>query len=438
MKRNSSMKLHRLPQLLLLGAAIAASSAACGGKQQVGDGAASGSSRAAEREAQQAIGSGGERTAAAAAEIAQAQTPEEREAARQRVIQAKREDAAVLYLEGAHGSRDYRRLERLMSEILEATPNDPDALFNLGLLKYEQGDTPAAIEYWNQATAANESYARGLAAVGTLRYMDGDVAGAEQIFLQCVERSETEAGCNINLAQIARTRALGDGRLTSAEARDSILRLRWALGGESRNPQAYADLARVYREMGQLDLALLVSVNAVQLGIEEAPVLNQLGLVHLRKDNVVEAYAAFNHAVQIDPNFLDAWMNIGAMALSFRDFEVANDAFGRVVAGADRIPEDQLVDAILSHGVAKRGVDDLAGAEADYKRVLELRPNDTRALFNLGVLYQEGHRDYREAVTWFERFQTAYAQPDSQLGKDVAHRLTTLNALIQILEMDGN
>lgn len=437
MKRNRTMQLQRLPLLLLFGSSLALSSAACGGKQSTSSAAAAGaSSREAAREAQQAVGSGGERTQAAAQEIAQAQTPEEREAARARVIQAKREDAAEIFLAGTPGNRDYRRLESIQREILDQVPNDPEALFNLGVLKYERGDRAGAIELWNQATTASPTYSRGLANLGALQYLDGDVAAAEQTFLRCVERSETEPGCNINLAAIARDRALADGRVTSAEAQESIQRLRWALGGESRNSQAYADLARVYRELGQLDLALLVCVNAVKLGIEEAPVLNQLGLIHLRKNNIVEAYAAFNRAVQIEPTFLDAWMNIGAMALSFRDYQTANDAFKRVVERGAELPQDQLVDAVLSHGVSKRGLDDLAGAEADYNRVLQLRPNDTRALYNLGVLYQEGHRDYRKAVDWFTRFQTAYNQPNSKLGKEVAQRLTTLAALIQILEMD--
>lgn len=436
MKTSNVMKMNRLPLTLFLGASLAMSAAACGGKQQTSDAASAGVSREAAREAQQAVGAGGERTAAAAAEIAQAQTPEEREAARQRVIAAKRQDAAEIYLSGTVGNRDYARLERISREILDAVPNDAESLFNLGVIKYEKGDRAGAIQFWNQATAADESFARGLANIGAMHYLDGNVAEAERIFLQCVERSETEPGCNINLAAIGMARASADGRVTMDEVRDPIIRLRWALGGESRNGQAYADLARVYLSVGQIDLAQLVCVNAVKLGIEEAPVLNQLGLVHLRKDNIVEAYAAFNRAVQLDPTFLDAWMNIGAMALSFRDYQTSNDAFNRVVARGNELPQDQLVDAVLSLGVTKRGLDDLAGAESDYQRVLQLRPNDTRALYNLGVLYQEGHRDYRKAVEWFTRFQSAFNQPNSALGKEVAQRVTTLNALIQILEMD--
>lgn len=436
MKTSNVMKMNRLPLTLFLGASLAMSVSACGGKQQTTDAAAAGVTREAAREAQQAVGAGGERTAAAAAEIAQAQTPEEREAARQRVIAAKRQDAAEIYLSGTVGNRDYARLERISREILDAVPNDAESLFNLGVIKYEKGDRAGAIQFWNQATEADESFARGLANIGAMHYLDGNVAEAERIFLQCVERSETEPGCNINLAAIGMARASADGRVTMDEVRDPIIRLRWALGGESRNGQAYADLARIYLSVGQIDLAQLVCVNAVKLGIEEAPVLNQLGLVHLRKDNIVEAYAAFNRAVQLDPTFLDAWMNIGAMALSFRDYQTSNDAFNRVVARGNELPQDQLVDAVLSLGVTKRGLDDLAGAEADYQRVLQLRPNDTRALYNLGVLYQEGHRDYRKAVEWFTRFQSAYNQPNSVLGKEVAQRVTTLNALIQILEMD--
>lgn len=406
------MKIVRLPALLLLASSVALSSAACGGKQSK-----DGTSRRAQ--------------AAAEAQM----TPEEREAAREERVDQTAQEAIQDYITaGSASQRDYRRIENRLKDVLKERPEDGDIMFNLGLVRYEQNDRKGAEEWWQKATDSSPTYARGLANLGMLQLVDGNVEEAEAIFRQCVERSQTEPGCNINLALISRNRNLTDGSLTRAEAQASIDHLRFALGGEARNATAYADLARVYHEMGQLPLARLVCENAILLGIDEAPLHNRLGLVALAEDDVIVAYQEFQRAAALDPDYQDAWMNIGAMALSFRDYEMAHSAFGKVLENEESLTNAVLVDAILSQGVAHRGLDDLDAAEKKYKRVLELRPGDVRALYNLGVLYQEAHRDYKAAVRWFEEFDRAPGQKSAELVADVRQRITTLNTLIELLE----
>lgn len=417
MRGFDTMKILRLPALLLLASSVALSSAACGGKQK-GQ-------------------SGEERRAQAAAEAEM--TPEEieasRAAAREAAIDQTAEEAMQDYISaGSASQRDYRRIENRLKDVLKERPEDGDVMFNLGLVRYEQNDRKGAEEWWQKATDSSPTYARGLANLGMLQLVDGDVDAAEAIFRACVERSQTEPGCNINLALISRNRSLTNEKLTREEAQASIDHLRFALGGEARNATAYADLARIYHEMGQLPLARLVCENAILLGIDEAPLHNRLGLVALAEDDVIVAYQEFQKAAQLDPDYQDAWMNIGAMALSFRDYEMAHAAFGKVLENEDVLTEAVLVDAILSQGVANRGRDDLAAAEKEYKRVLELRPGDVRALYNLGVLYQEAHRDYKAAVRWFEEFDRATGKKDEKLVADVRQRITTLNTLIELLE----
>lgn len=404
--------IFRIPAMLLVTSALTLGVTACGGKQKT-------------REAEDPA-------------LVNA-TPEERaqirEQQREAAIDARSDAAIDDYLSSASTSdRNYRNIESALKDVLKERPNDGDTMFNIGLVRYEQGDRKGAEEWWKKATESSPTYARGLANLGMLQMVDGNLAEAEALFQECVGRSQTEPGCNINLALIARNRALGDGTLTRAEAQTPIDHLRFALGGEARNGTAYADLARVYHEMGQLSLARLVCENAILLGIDEAPLHNRLGLISLAEQNVIVAYREFQRAAELDPDYQDAWMNIGAMALNFRDYEMADVAFKKVLADEDDLTLSVKVDAVLSYGVARRGLDDLAGAEREYKRVLTLKPGDTRALFNLGVLYQEAHRDYASAVTWFEQFEQANTDKSSPLAADVRQRVTTLKALIELLQ----
>lgn len=422
MKPLNIMKTFRLSASAIFVASMALSFGACGGKQ-----ATDTTMTRAERQEQR--------------EMEAQMTPEELEALRQKQLD-ERLDAAITsavdeYLESdTSDGRNYKTIEKELLGVLKERPDDAEVMFNMGVLKYEQDDLEAAEEWWVKATEADESYTGGMANIGMLRLQEGNVEAAKEVLNRCIERSQTAPGCNINLALIYRQENIVDGKLTRAQAQKSIDHLRFALGGDSRNATAYADLARIYHEMGQLALARQVAENAILLGINEAPLHNRLGLVSLADDDVITAYREFEKAVQLNPEYLDAWMNIGAMALSFRDYSAAHRAFEMVLKHRDRLEEDELVDAILSFGVAKRGLDDLEGAEAMYKEVLDLRDHDVRALYNLGVLHQEARGDYNTAVKWFTEVVNAPGDKDRKLLADVEHRIETLTILIELLEED--
>lgn len=418
MNADKNMKIYRLPAILFFALAAILAFGACGGKQSKGDGLSK-----QERKEQKA----------AEAEM----TPEELEALRQEKLDEDVDAAIEEYLaSNTSEGRDYKTIEKQLKSVLKERPDDGDVMFNLGVLAYEQGDVEGAVDWWNKATDSSDTYTRGMANLGMLKLADGDVDGAKAIFEECVERSQTAPGCNINLALISRNENLVDGRLTRQTAQAAIDHLRFALGGDARNATAYADLARIYHEMGQLELARQVCENAILLGIDEAPLHNRLGLVSLADDDVITAYKEFQRAVELDPEFLDAWMNIGAMALNFRDYDTAHYAFETVLKYRDRLSEDNLVDAILSYGVAKRGRDDLEGAEAQYKEVLKLRDHDVRALYNLGVLQQEARGDYDAAVKWFTEVVNTPGATDEKLLADARQRIETLNTLMEFLRED--
>lgn len=422
MKPVDVMKTFRVSALLFFAAAIVLAVGACGGKQSTDS-----TMTREERQEQK--------------ELEAQMTPEELEELRieqlNERLDATLDEAVDIYLAAdTTDDRDYKAIQKKLEEVLKERPEEGDIMFNIGVLRYEQGDLEGAEQWWQKATDSSDTYTGGMANIGVLRLQQGDIDGAKEIFNACVERSQTAPGCNINLALIKRNENIDDGSLTRAQAQPSIDHLRFALGGDGRNATAYADLARIYYELGQPALARQVAENAIQLGIDEAPLHNRLGLVSLADDDVIVAYKEFQRAVQLDPEFVDAWMNIGAMALSFRDYDAAHQAFEMVLKHRERLEKDNLVDAILSYGVAKRGRDDLDGAEALYKEVLELRNNDVRALYNLGVLHQEAHSDYKEAVKWFTEVVSAPGELDKELRADVEQRIRTLTELIEILGGD--
>lgn len=360
--------------------------------------------------------------------VARELTPEEIEAQRVAASQGAFDRAVALYNEGTAGERNYGEIERLFLEALEGQPTLADAWFNIGMAREEQGDVTGAVAAYEQAGAVDATYARGMANIAHLRLHSGDVDGALAVINDCLARRETEPGCNVNYAVL-----LMDGRapLPAGEAdrgAAAIARLRLALGGEARNADAYANIARIYSDDGRLELARLVCENAILLGIDDAVLHNRLGLIALEQEDVLTAYQEFRRAIELDPSFLDAQMNVGAMALSFRDYATAAAALSYVVE-----QEPGNTEVRLSYGAALRGAEQYDEAEAEYNRVLQDSPGHQGAIYNLGVLAQEGRSDYAAACTRYAEYLALPGASGLEKFEDVSRRLTNLRELVMNL-----
>jgi len=350
-------------------------------------------------------------------------SPEELEARRQDQAVADFEEAARLYASGSLETRPYSRIEQLLESHLDVRPDNAEAWFNIGVIRFEQDDESGAIQAWERAGEVDDTFARGMSRIGLLQLESGDLGSAIATFEACIDRSEIEPACNVNMALLYLR-----GEIPVPEGYDNaqdaaIERLRFALGGDGRNASAYATIARIYSEEGQIELARLVCETAVLLGIDEAALHNRLGLIALEMDDVITAYAEFRRAVQLDPDLIDAWMNIGAMALSFRDYPSAADAFERVLREQDDL------EIRLSYGAALRGMDMLDDALAQYEQVLSSDPSNLGAIYNRSVLYQEALSDYEQACIGYREYLDTPGAESGSKYEDVTRRLESLYTL---------
>lgn len=355
-------------------------------------------------------------------------SPEELAAMRQEQAEDAFVQAAVLLRQSRDGA-NADRVERLFTEAMEKNPEyTPEAWFNIGLARQHAGDRQGAMEAYRAATAADPQFARGLANIGYLQLVAGDTAAAEATFQECLRRLDTEPGCNINLAVMYRQgTAAYQGDLVSA----MIERYRFALGGDAHNGEAYANLSQIYFEQGQYELARMTCESAILLGIDEGVLHNRLGLIALRMDDVITAYAEFRNAVERDPSLIEAWINIGAMALSFRDYDAALEAFEIVL---QERPDD--LDVRLSYGAALRGLDRPEEARAAYDEVLRRSPNHPGALFNMALLYQEAYQDYPQACGQYRQYLSVAPSSAAQYP-EARRRLENLGSLLDSLVFLG-
>ena len=91
----------------------------------------------------------------------------------------------------------------------------------------------------------------------------------------------------------------------------------------------------------------------------------------------------------LDPKYVEAHLNIGAIGLSTRQYEKAAQSFAAVLK-----LEPKNFDATIGMGVASRGLKKIDEAESWYKKAVRARPERTAPCqYNLGVLYQDYKSD---------------------------------------------
>ncbi|MBV1860176.1 MAG: tetratricopeptide repeat protein, partial [Nannocystaceae bacterium] len=246
----------------------------------------------------------------------------------------------------------------------------------------------------------------------------------------------------LNLAHVYRKRYLASGNVADFDHAQRSLQAVLAL--DSDNLTAYEGLARLYCDRaaaGDRSYAMLAELVVTQAhrradatGRESAELWNLQGLLALQRGEPAQAIRAFEQAIDLNPQHVDARLNAALLELELRKFVAAEENL-EVVSGIGSGARKH--EATLALGVARRGTRDFAAAERAYAQAYALNDADPRPLYNAGVLYQEhvgpasdgdGVGEGTVATGYFDRFATL-AKGDPQYSDTVAdahHRMANL------------
>lgn len=290
---------------------------------------------------------------------------------------------------------------------IEADETFGAAYFNIGRIYEDQGDTDEARRWYQRASEKGKNFGDGLVNLGRMELAKGNKSEAMALFNKAIQIEPFNGEAHLNLAHEARERG---------DFANAVKHVRTALKEDSQNVLAYEVLARVYYDLGRFELAKLVCLTGLDIA-KTADLYNTLGLVHLKQDNVRVALTAFEDALKLDPSYVPAHMNVGAITFNYRDYESSYRHFSEVVK---QQPDN--LDALLSKAVAARGLDRLDEAEAGYKAVLSKQSGHVGAHYNLGVLYQEYTQKLEDALREYQAV-LSNERDDAELRKDVTQRI---------------
>ena len=279
-------------------------------------------------------------------------------------------------------------------------------------------DAEAAYQAATKMKGDSTKIAMALSNLGQIYYQAGKIDGAKQYWESAVKANGKLVAARINLAslELEEMRRIGDKDSNWKKLEeDARFNLSNVLGVDSDNFEAYTDYGLIYmegwqRNKNRLDLAKLLLDEGKKRNEKYAPLQNAYGLYYMHRNALSQALQNFQAAVELDPKFVEARMNVGLTTLGFRNYQVAKDQFSKVI---ELDPKNY--DALNGLGAALRGLKDLDGAEAQYKKAKDLDPKRGEAYYNLAVLYkdfraskQEDLRKaqdiYRQAKSYFSDF----------------------------------
>ena len=270
-----------------------------------------------------------------------------------------------------HQAGRLQAAQQIYEQILQAVPNHADALHLLGVLAHQAGKHEIAVGYIERAIALNGNAAIFHNNLGGAYYALGRIPEAVASYRRALELKSDVADTHNNLGI-----ALKDqGKLDEA-----IACYRRALQLNPDYAEAHYSLGIALQEQGELNEAIACYRRALELRPDYAEAHNNLGTaltstggewtvdrgrwtvdsgqwtvngplpfsVHRPPTTVHEAIACFRRALQLKPDYAEAYGNLGT--------------------------------ALQGQGL-------LAEASACYRRALELKPDYAEAHWNRALLW---------------------------------------------------
>jgi tetratricopeptide (TPR) repeat protein len=234
----------------------------------------------------------------------------------------------------------------------------------------------------------------------------------------------------------------------------SIEQMKLAVEEQPNNAEAYLYLGRAYAELEMMTEAREAFLKAIELAPDKEEeykrhylyhwqVIFQEGIDYNNAAEFPQAIAAFEKAVELDPEQVDGYINLGYAHYKLENLEEAVRIYeeGLTIAGEDKKPDIHQSLAVIyrdlgdeAYSDGRKSTDEARAAEQfrkaveDYSKVLMYKPDADYIHFDLATAYLQ-LEDYPNALVHLE--QERIVHPDDE---DLLFRLASVYAVLERFE----
>lgn len=225
----------------------------------------------------------------------------------------------------------------LYQQVLQAAPNNPDALHFMGLLAHQMGEIGMAVAYIQKAITLQPGYISAHNNLGNILQEQGKLDEAAACFKKALSFKHDHSELHNNLGNVFHKQ----GRLDKAI--DCFHR---ALSLNPNFANAHYNLGSVHQELGNLDEATGSFHKALVLKPEYIQAYNNLGNVLREQGRLDEAVACFHKALMLNPDFSTAHFNLGS---AFQEQGRLNESMACFHKALNLDPDYHAARCLLTH-----------------------------------------------------------------------------------------
>jgi tetratricopeptide (TPR) repeat protein len=220
--------------------------------------------------------------------------------------------------------------KRICAGLIEADPNDAEALHLYGVAAYRSGlDPKAALGLIDRAIGADPGNSRFYNSQGALYYPLDMNAEAEAAFRRATALNAKDGTAWNNL---------GNALLRLGRAPEAERCFRQALAVMPSFVNAINNLGVAFKRQGLFDKALICFREAVHHHADYLDAQFNLAELSLQLNDLAAAETHFRKAIEIDPTCAPAY---SALAQTLSDQRRADEALAVIKAATERLPEDE-------------------------------------------------------------------------------------------------
>lgn len=194
-----------------------------------------------------------------------------------------------------HEAGKLAQAEALYRRILQQVPREPDALHMLGVIAYQTGNYPAALELISSAISARDTEPGFFVNLGITHAAMQHTNDAEACYRRALAMNPNIAEANCNLGGILANKMILD---------EAVALCRRALKVNPGLAEAWSNLGLAYNYQDKLDLAIDSLNKALQHMPDCAQAYRTLGIVYGRQGDQDQAVACFKKALALKPDYV--------------------------------------------------------------------------------------------------------------------------------------
>jgi tetratricopeptide (TPR) repeat protein len=279
---------------------------------------------------------------------------------------------------------------------LAKSPQSLNAQFNLGVIAERQGRLDDARGAYEKVLLLDPGHVPAAVNLAVLHREQGRTDEALAFLDKALKVPGREYDASL-LNSLSITYRLA-GKLNESEAA-----ARRVLVRNKDNPEAYKNLAQVAYAREQYRLAELLAGTARKHSENDPAIYNLLGMVYLKLGDRPRALTQFQKAVSLDQKFAPGYLNLGAMALSYRDYAGAERSFSKATELEPGSSDARLYLAWALDG--QKGRDPKKGVAAGeaFEKVLAARADLPEAVCGAGWAYAADRSGWEKAIAFLDR-----------------------------------